>query len=102
MPAERGVVSWTKSKLLAVHVSHPAATHDRDIPAMRGARTTAEEVFFMKEMKQQFVDSWHELKHLKTIVVTSMFIAIGVVLGFYFSIQITSSIRIDFHLLPMS
>lgn len=50
----------------------------------------------MKRMKQQFVDSWHELKHLKTIVVTAMFIAIGVILGFYFSVMITSSIRIGF------
>lgn len=61
---------------------------------MRGARTTAKEVFFMKQMKQQFIDSWHELKHLRTIVATAMFIAIGVVLGFFFSIPIGNSLRI--------
>lgn len=85
-----------KVELLAVHISHPAAAHDRDIPAMRGEGLLQRRYFFMKQMKQQFVDSWHELKHLKTIVVTAMFIAIGVVLGFYFSIQITSSVRIGF------
>ena len=69
------------------------------IPAMRGLRTTAKEVFFMKQIKSQFVNSWHELKHLKTMVITSMFIAIGVVLGFFFTIQITDFLRIGFSFL---
>ena len=42
----------------------------------------------MKQMKQQFVDSWHELRHLKTVVVTAMLIAVGIILG-YFSITVT-------------
>lgn len=50
----------------------------------------------MKQIRQQFTDSWHELKNLKTVVVTAMFIAIAVVLGFYFSVQITPSVRIGF------
>ena len=63
---------------------------------MRGARTTAKEVFFMGKMKALFVDSWHELRHVKTLVMTAMFIAMGVVLGFFFSIQITDSLRLGF------
>lgn len=66
------------------------------IPAVRGLRTTAKEVFFMKRIKSQFVNSWHELKHLKTMVITSMFIAIGIVLGFFFTVQITDFLRMGF------
>lgn len=50
----------------------------------------------MQQWKMQFVDSWNELKHLKTIVVVAMFVAIGVVLGFMFSIQVTDFLRIGF------
>ena len=50
----------------------------------------------MEQMKAQFKDSWQELKHLKTIVVTAMFIAIGVVLGFFFTIQVTDFLKIGF------
>lgn len=50
----------------------------------------------MKQIKEQFVNSWHELKHLKTMVITSMFIAIGIVLGFFFTVQVTDFLRIGF------
>ena len=50
----------------------------------------------MNQMKQKFVDSWNELKHLKTIVVVAMFIAIGVVLGFMFTIQVTDFLKLGF------
>lgn len=50
----------------------------------------------MNQMKQKFVDSFHELKHLKTIVVVAMFIAIGVVLGFMFTIQVTDFLKLGF------
>ena len=50
----------------------------------------------MGKMKALFVDSWHELRHVKTLVMTAMFIAMGVVLGFFFSIQITDSLRLGF------
>ena len=50
----------------------------------------------MEQMKAQFKDSWQELKHLKTIVVTAMLIAIGVVLGFFFTIQVTDFLKIGF------
>ena len=53
----------------------------------------------MKQLKQQFVDSWHELKKTKVMAVTAMLIAIGVVLGF-FSIQLTDFIRIGFSGIP--
>lgn len=49
----------------------------------------------MKKMKQQFVDSFHELKYLRTIAITAMLIAVAVVLGFY-TIQLTEFIRIGF------
>ena len=52
----------------------------------------------MKQLKQQFEDSWHELKKTKVMAVTAMLIAIGVVLGF-FSIQLTEFIRIGFSML---
>ena len=53
----------------------------------------------MKQLKQQFEDSWHELKKTKVMAVTAMLIAIGVVLGF-FSIQLTEFIRIGFSGIP--
>lgn len=93
--------------MLAVHISHPAAAHrqiyqfDIRIPSVRSLRTTAKEVFFMKQLKQQFEDSWHELKKTKVMAVTAMLIAIGVVLGF-FSIQLTEFIRIGFPVFPTS
>ncbi len=36
----------------------------------------------MKQLKQQFVDSWHELRKTKVMAVAAMLIAIGVILGF--------------------
>lgn len=76
---------------LAVYVLHPAAAHDRFIPAMRGFWTTAKEVIFM--LIKQFKDSYRELKNLSTLVMTALLIAVGIVLG-YFSIQLTDSIKI--------
>ena len=49
----------------------------------------------MKQLKQQFVDSWHELRKTKVMAVAAMLIAIGVILGF-FSVQLTEFIRIGF------
>lgn len=49
----------------------------------------------MQKMKQQFVDSWHELKSMKTIAATAMLISVAVVLGF-FSVQVTDFIKIGF------
>ena len=55
----------------------------------------------MKQLKQQFVDSWHELKKTKVMAVTAMLIAIGVVLGFFlFSLRILSGLV--FPVFPMS
>lgn len=50
----------------------------------------------MEKIKSLFVDSFHELKHVRTIVVTAMFIAVGVVLGFYFTVQITDFLKLGF------
>ena len=47
----------------------------------------------MKKLKQQFTDSYKEMKHLNTIVLTALLIAVGIVLG-YFSIQLTENIKI--------
>lgn len=86
-----------KAELLAVHILHPAAAHDRyrKIPAMRSFRTTAKEVFFMLQMRKQFADSFEELKNLRTLVMTALFIAIAVVLGF-FSVQLTENLKLGF------
>ena len=48
----------------------------------------------MKKIVLQFVDSWHELKHLRTIVLTAMLTAVGVILGFMFTIQLTDFLKI--------
>ena len=53
----------------------------------------------MKQLKQQFVDSWHELRKTKVMAVGAMLIAIGVILGF-FSVQLTEFIRIGFSGIP--
>ena len=47
----------------------------------------------MLQMKNAVVDSYKELKKLRTLVVTALLIAIGIVLG-QFSIQITDSTKI--------
>lgn len=44
-------------------------------------------------MLQTFVDSYKELKKLKTIVITALLIALGIILG-QFSIQVTDSMKI--------
>jgi ECF transporter S component (folate family) len=49
----------------------------------------------MKNMKTLFVDSFHELKNLRTIAVTAMLLAVAVVLGFY-TLQLTEYIKIGF------
>lgn len=49
----------------------------------------------MEHMKSQFVNSWRELKHLRTLVVTAMMVAVAVVLGFY-SVQLTDFLKISF------
>ncbi len=48
----------------------------------------------MKKIKQQFVDSSKELKNLNTLVLTALFIALGIVLGQLFSIQLTQNMKI--------
>lgn len=50
----------------------------------------------MLQIKKQFADSFEELKSLRTIVVTAMFMAIGIVLGAMFTIQIGSFLKIGF------
>ncbi|MEG0109430.1 MAG: folate family ECF transporter S component [Lachnospiraceae bacterium] len=49
----------------------------------------------MKKLKQQFLDSWHELKSIRTLVITSMLMAIAVVLGFY-TLQLSEYLKIGF------
>ena len=47
----------------------------------------------MKKLKQQFVDSSKEMKNLSTLVLTALFIALGIVLG-QFSVQITQDVKV--------
>lgn len=49
----------------------------------------------MKKIKTLFVDSFHELKDLKSLAMTAMLLAIAVVLGFY-RLQLTESVRVGF------
>lgn len=49
----------------------------------------------MKEMKQHFHDSLLELRSMKTLVTTSMMIAVAVVLGFY-TVQATEYLKLGF------
>lgn len=48
----------------------------------------------MKKLKQQFVDSSKELKKIETLVITALLIALGIVLGELFSIQLTQNMKI--------
>ncbi len=48
----------------------------------------------MKKIKQQFVDSAKELKNLNTLILTALFIALGIVLGELFSLQLTQNTKI--------
>ena len=47
----------------------------------------------MRKLRQQFVDSSKEMKNLNTLVLTALFIAIGIVLG-QFSIQVTQDVKV--------
>ncbi len=60
---------------------------------MRSFRTTAKEVFLMLQIKRQFQDSYMELKEVRTLVMTAMLIAVGIILG-QFSIQVTETTKI--------
>ena len=44
---------------------------------------------------KSFQDSFHELKDIKALAITAMFLAVAVVLGFY-SVQVTDFIKISF------
>ena len=52
----------------------------------------------MYKLMKLFQDSFHELKDIRALVTTAMFLAIAVVLGFY-SLQITDFIKISFSFL---
>lgn len=54
----------------------------------------------MQTLKQSFEDSMKELQNRRTFVCLALFLAIAVVLGFYFSIQITDFIKIGLSFLP--
>ena len=56
--------------------------------------------FFMKKLKKQFQDSWNNLKNLKVLVATAMYLAAAVILGFLFTIQLTDFIKIGFSSIP--
>ncbi len=47
-----------------------------------------------------FRESARELKDIHTMVVVAMFIAIGVVLGFFGSVQVTDFMKIGFSFMP--
>ncbi len=47
----------------------------------------------MLQIKKQFHDSYMELKELRTLVMTAMLIAVGIILG-QFSIQVTETTKI--------
>ena len=51
--------------------------------------------FYMKEIKQQVIHSWKELKSVRTLAIAAMLIGVGVVLSF-FTISITESQRVGF------
>ena len=83
--------------MLAVHIPHPAAAH-REIfisSFLCVAKDTAKEVIFMRNLATCFQESARELKEHKTLVVTAMMIALGVVLGFY-TVQIGDFLKIGF------
>lgn len=50
----------------------------------------------MEKTKKQFINSWQTLKKARTLAITAMLIALGVVLSFFFTIPITQSQRIGF------
>ncbi|MGN1267788.1 MAG: folate family ECF transporter S component [Dorea sp.] len=49
----------------------------------------------MRKMKTLFVDSFQELKDLRTLAMSAMLLAIAVVLGFY-TVQLTESLKVGF------
>ncbi len=48
----------------------------------------------MRKLKQQFISSCQELKSVNTLVLTALLIALGIVLGELFSIQLTQNMKI--------
>lgn len=47
----------------------------------------------MLHIKKQFVDSYQEMKQLKTLVITALLIALGIILD-QFSVQVTPTIKV--------
>ena len=48
----------------------------------------------MRKLRQQFVDSARELKKVNTLVMTALLIALGIVLGELFGLQLTQNMKI--------
>lgn len=78
--------------MLAVQVLHPAAAITENT-CYAWLKDYCKGGIFMFKMGRQFIDSAKELKKLKTIVITGLLIAIGIILG-QFSIQISQSTKI--------
>ena len=50
----------------------------------------------MEKIKKQFVDSFHELRDVKSLAAAAMLLAATIVLGFFLRLQLTESLRIGF------
>ena len=48
----------------------------------------------MNKLKQQFVDSYRELKKPNTLVLLALLIALGIVLDYFGSLQVTENVKI--------
>jgi len=96
VPAGRGVASWTKSisdKGIACGTSSASrCCHNRNT-CYAWLKDYCKGGIFMHKIMNQFADSAKELKKLKTIVITGLLIAIGIILG-QFSIQISQSTKV--------
>jgi len=53
----------------------------------------------MRKIRQQFVDSSNEMKKLITLILTALFIALGIVLG-QWSIQVTQDVKVGVSFIP--
>lgn len=94
------LLTGRKVEILAVHRSHPAATHRyRYLYAV--ALGLQRRSFFMKQTISMFKSSLFELKEVKSLVFSAMLLAISIVLGMY-SIQLTPNIKVSFALVPVA
>lgn len=86
--------------MLAVQISHPAATHRVTFYACSARSAKEVTMKFLNYFKESIKSSSAELNNIKTLSISGLLIAVVVVIGFFGSIQLSESIKIELTATP--